>query len=178
MGKKRKQKTSSASKIKQQKLYNNEILRFAGSYLFYIGLFTLLYITFKEDLRFLSTLTADTLSALLGLLGIQSTVDGPVIYLDAITLKVIDECTGIYEILVYSGCVLAYPTSPGKKVVGVAFGTPVMLGINMIRLMCLAFVGMWYPAVFDYVHYYLWQVTLIILVVFVMLIWIEKVVKR
>jgi len=173
-------KTDTASRIKRtaKELYDNEILRFAGAYVLYIGLFTLLYIIFKEDLTFLNTLTAGTLSALLGVLGVHSTVNDAVIHLDVMSLEVIGECTGIYELLVYSGCVLAYPTSSEKKLAGIAFGIPVMFATNMVRLVSLAFVGMWFPSVFDYVHYYLWQVTLIIIVVFVMLVWIEKVVKK
>lgn len=175
-------KVASDDSLKQKftdKITNNKnILKFAGLYVFYIGVFTLLYITFKDDLGFFRNLTADGLSAILGIFGIQNSVFGSVIHLDTISLKVIDECTGIYELLVYSGCVLAYSTTIDKKLYGIAFGVPAILSINMVRLVCLAFVGVWYPSIFDYVHYYLWQVTLILIIVLVTLIWIEKVVKR
>lgn len=169
-----------STRIKEafRELSEKGILRFAGMYLFYISLFTLLYISFKDDLRFLNISTATTLSVLLDVLGVHTTVNEAVIYLDFIALEVIGECTGIYEIVVFSGCILAYPASSGKKLAGIAFGIPFVLGINMVRLISLAFVGVWYPSMFDYVHYYLWQVTLIIIVVFVMLVWIEKVVKK
>ena len=158
---------------------NADILKFAGSYLFFIGFFVLIYIIFQEKFIFLSSLTASILSALLGLLGVSHTIDETVLYLvGGISLKVIDECTGIYELFVYAGCVMAYPTSSNKKLAGIAFGIPAMFGINMVRLVSLAFVGLWFPSVFGYVHYYLWQVTLILLVVFVMLVWIEKIVKK
>lgn len=169
-----------STRIKEafRELSDKGILRFAGLYLFYIGLLTLLYISFKDDLRFLNNSTAATLSALLDLLGVHTAVNEAVIYLNFIALEVIGECTGIYEIVVFSGCVLAYPASTGKKLAGIAFGIPVVLGFNMVRLISLAFVGLWFPSLFNYVHYYLWQVTLIIIVVFVMLIWIEKVVNK
>ena len=158
---------------------NADILKFAGSYLFFIGFFVLIYIIFQEKFIFLSSLTASILSALLGLLGVSHTIDETVLYLvGGISLKVIDECTGIYELFVYAGCVMAYPTSSNKKLAGIAFGIPAMFGINMVRLVSLAFVGLWFPSIFGYVHYYLWQVTLILLVVFVMLVWIEKIVKK
>ena len=157
---------------------NADILKFAGTYLFYISFFVLLYIIFQDNFNFLSNLTACVLSALLGIFGVDHTIDETILYLGGISLNVIDECTGIYELFVYAGCVMAYPTSPGKKLAGVAFGIPAIFGINMVRLLSLAFVGMWFPSIFSYVHYYLWQVTLILLVVFVMLVWIEKIVKR
>ena len=157
---------------------NADILKFAGTYLFYIGFFVLLYIIFQDNFNFLSNLTASVLSALLGIFGVDHTIDETILYLGGISLNVIDECTGIYELFVYAGCVMAYPTSSGKKLAGIAFGIPAMFGINMVRLLSLAFVGLWFPSIFSYVHYYLWQVTLILLVVFVMLVWIEKIVKR
>ena len=165
--------------LKDLALRNADILKFAGSYLFFIGFFVLIYIIFQEHFSFLRSLTASTLSALLGLLGVSHTLDDTLLHLvDGISLNIIDECTGIYELFVYTGCVMAYPTSSNKKLAGVAFGIPAMFGINMVRLLSLAFVGLWFPSIFGYVHYYLWQVTLILLVVFVMLVWIEKIVKR
>lgn len=159
-------------------IYDEKIMTFVGSYLFYICLLTILYIVFKEDLSFVKTITASLFSSLLTLLGVENTIEGTVIYLDTISLKVIDECTGMYEILVYSGCVMAYSTAFRKKLIGIAIGFPVIFGVNMVRLVCLAFVGIIYPAYFDYAHYYLWQITLILIIVLTMLIWIEKVVKK
>ena len=94
------------------------------------------------------------------------------------SMIIIDECTGIYELIVYLACVLAYFTTPKKKFVGIAIGIPIILGINMVRLVFLAFIGVWFPDIFDYVHYYIWQVTLILLVALTVLIWFEKVVKN
>ncbi len=166
-------------KTKDFVLRNADILKFAGTYLLFIGFFVLIYIIFQENFSFLSSLTASVLSSILGILGVSHTLDETVLHLvGGISLRVIDECTGIYELFVYAGCVMAYPTSSGKKLAGVAFGIPAIFGINMVRLLSLAFVGMWFPSIFSYVHYYLWQVTLILLVVFVMLVWIEKIVKR
>lgn len=168
-----------ADKTKYFVLRNADILKFAGTYLFFIGLFVFMYIIFQEHFSFLSSLTASVLSSILGLLGVSHTLDETILHLvGGISLKVIDECTGIYELFVYAGCVMAYPTSSRKKLAGVAFGIPAIFGINMVRLLSLAFVGLWFPSIFSYVHYYLWQVTLILLVVFVMLVWIEKIVKR
>ncbi|MCL7411645.1 MAG: archaeosortase B [Methanosarcinaceae archaeon] len=165
--------------LKDFALRNADILKFAGSYLFFIGFFVFIYIIFQEHFSFLRNLTVSVLSSILGLLGVSHTLDETMLHLvGGISLNVIDECTGIYELFVYAGCVMAYPTSSNKKLEGIVFGIPAMFGINMVRLVSLAFVGLWFPSMFGYVHYYLWQVTLILLVVFVMLVWIEKIVKR
>jgi archaeosortase B (VPXXXP-CTERM-specific) len=98
--------------------------------------------------------------------------------MDGFSVMIIDECTGMYELLVYAGCILAYPTTVSKKILGLVLGIPAMLGVNMVRLLFLSFVGILYPSMFSYVHYYLWQITFIFLIVMFMLLWIEKVVKN
>lgn len=156
---------------------NAQIIKFIGPYLFYIALFTGIYVLFQERFIFLSTMTASALSVLMSVFGVESSAYGQSVYMNDFSVRVIDECTGMYELLVYTGCVLAYPTIIRNKVAGVILGIPAILIINMFRLMFLSFVGMMYPALFSYAHYYLWQVTFIFLIVFAMLMWIEKVVK-
>lgn len=182
MGKKQNKikKNDSLIKLKINNLMGNKIARFIALYIVYISLFTGLYLFFKEDLVFIRNLTAEIFSFSMNILGVTNSVNGNSLYFDeGITaVKVIDECTGIYEVLVYSSCVMAYSTTYQKKLLGIAFGIPAILGINMIRLICLGFVGVWHPEFFDYVHYYLWQITLILIIVLVVLIWIEKIVKE
>jgi archaeosortase B (VPXXXP-CTERM-specific) len=156
---------------------NAQIIKFIGPYLFYIALFTGIYVVFHERFIFLSTMTASALSVLMSVFGVETSAYGQSVYMNDFSVRVIDECTGMYELLVYTGCVLAYPTIMRNKVAGVILGIPAILIINMFRLMFLSFVGMMYPALFSYAHYYLWQVTFIFLIVFAMLMWIEKVVK-
>lgn len=154
------------------------ILRFIGPYLLYIALFTGIYIIFQDRFVFLSTMTASALSVLMSLFGVESFASGQSVYMDSFSVRVIDECTGLYELLVYAGCVLAYPTTMRKKLLGVFLGIPAMLTINMFRLVFLSFIGLMYPSLFSYVHYYLWQVTFIFLIVLLLLLWIENVVKN
>jgi archaeosortase B (VPXXXP-CTERM-specific) len=156
---------------------NKTVLRFVGPYLFYIALFTGIYVIFQDRFVFLSTLTASTLSGIMSLLGVESYSYGQSVYMDGISVLVIDECTGIYELLVYAGCVLAYPTTLRNKFMGLVLGVPAMLIINMFRLIFLSFIGILYPSLFSYMHYYLWQITFIFLIVMLMLLWIEKIVK-
>ncbi|MBP1909052.1 archaeosortase B [Methanolobus bombayensis] len=157
---------------------NKNVLRFIGPYLFYIALFTLVYITLQEKFAFLNLLTADALSSLMSLLGVESSSYGQSVYMEGFSVMIIDECTGMYELLVYAGCILAYPTTLNKKVLGLVLGIPAMFGVNMMRLIFLSFVGILYPSMFSYFHYYLWQITFIFLIVMFMLLWIEKIVKN
>ncbi len=156
---------------------NKRVLSFIAPYMFYIALFTGIYIFFQDRFEILSEITASVLSIIMSFMGVESYSSGQSVYMDGFSVMIIDECTGLYELLVYIGCVLAYPTTINKKMVGIFVGIPAMLLINMLRLVVLSFVGLFYPAFFGYMHYYLWQVTFIFLIVLLFLIWIEKVVK-
>lgn len=169
--------TGLSSSLKAFLKKNRSVFKFIVPYLFYIALFTGIYIMIQDRLLFLSSLTANALSITMSLFGVESSSYGQSVYMNDFSVMVIDECTGIYELLVYAGCVLAYPTSLRNKSIGLILGVPAMLIINMFRLVFLSFVGMLYPALFSYVHYYLWQVTFIFLIVMLMLLWIEKIVK-
>lgn len=156
---------------------NNEILKYICIYAFVIIIFIVLYLIFRENLIFLNYLTAQTLSLILNILGIESTYQGQIVIASNFSFKIIDECTGLYEILVYSACVLAYPTSVNKKVIGIAMGIPFLVIINMFRMLFLTFIGIWYTNLFSFFHYIVWQITLIIFVAIVLLLWIFRVVK-
>lgn len=163
---------------KNIKLKDNEIIKYIGTYVFFIAFFIILYLIFKDNLIFLNYLTAETLSLLLNILGIESTYQDQIVFVSDFSFKIIDECTGLYEILVYSACVLAYPTSVNKKVIGIAIGTPFLIVINMSRMLFLTFIGIWYTNLFSFFHYIVWQITLIIFVAIILLLWIYRVVRR
>ena len=155
-----------------------QIIRFAILYTLFFVFLSYLYIQLQENLNFLNIFTAEILFSLLKMLGMDISVAGSSLFMGSFSMIIIDECTGIYELIVYLACVLAYFTTPKKKFIGIAIGIPIILSINMVRLVFLAFIGVWFPDIFDYVHYYLWQVTLILLVALTVLIWFEKVVKK
>ena len=136
-----------------------------------------LYTIFRDHISFINSSTASVFVLLLNMLGVDAIKNGSIVRLDGFQMLIVDECTGIFEILVYTAAVLAFPTSMKKKAVGIAFGIPLLVLLNMTRLICLAFVGICSAESFEFVHLYLWQVTLILLIVIVLSIWIYKVVK-
>ena len=156
---------------------NSGLLKVASLFLLLVLFFSVLYIIFRDHISFINSSTASVFALLLNMLGFDAMTDGSIVRLDGFRMVIVDECTGIFEILVYTAAVLAFPTSMKKKAVGVAFGIPLLVMLNMARLICLAFVGIYDAESFEFVHLYLWQVTLILLIVIVLSIWICKVVK-
>lgn len=156
---------------------NSDLLKVASLFILLVSLFSVLYIIFSDHISFINSSTAGVLALLLNMFGVDAMTTGSIVRLDGLWMRIVDECTGIYEILVYTAAVLAFPTSIKKRAVGIAFGIPLLVLLNMTRLICLAFVGIYSAESFEFVHLYLWQVTLILLIVIVLSIWIYKVVK-
>ncbi|ODS40418.1 hypothetical protein BEH94_08325 [Candidatus Altiarchaeales archaeon WOR_SM1_SCG] len=157
---------------------NRAALKIISLFFFFVLFFYLLFykFIFDEDIsREISTLIV---VFLLNLLGIPASADGYFINMPNFSLEVIYECIGIWAVVVYSSFVMAYPANLKKKLTGIALGVPGLLVIGIVRMVSLAVIGVSYPDLWEYVHLFLWQLSLIIFVIIFLLLWIEKVVKN
>jgi archaeosortase B (VPXXXP-CTERM-specific) len=103
--------------------------------------------------------------------------DGSIVYLGDFPVAVIDECTGVYEAVLLGAALLAFPTSWGRTATGFLIGFPLIYGMNVARIVMLLFVGRHFPRVFEFMHVYFWQVTMIAMVATVWLAWVLWVVR-
>jgi archaeosortase B (VPXXXP-CTERM-specific) len=110
-------------------------------------------------------------------LGAETSLDGNLVQLGGFGVRIIEECTGIFEALIFAAAVLAFPASPARKAIGIALGVPLLYVVNVLRILALLGVGRAWPALFDFVHLYFWQATLILLITSVWLLWIFQVVR-
>jgi exosortase H (IPTLxxWG-CTERM-specific) len=94
------------------------------------------------------------------------------------TLEIIDECTGVLEIVIFTAAVISWATSVRKKLIGILIGVPIIYAFNIIRIVVLLFVGAQSQAAFDFFHLYFWQVTLILMISSVWIAWLLWVVNR
>lgn len=104
--------------------------------------------------------------------------DGTLVAFKGFSVKIIEECTGVYEALIFASAVLAFPTTWAKRGIGFAFGIPTIYAFNAIRILVLLLVGKYYPKGFEFMHLYFWQATLIVMITSVWALWIFKVVIR
>ena len=156
---------------------NKDVIRFIALFVTFCTVFYLFYYYLMDYFAFLENITASILGFLLRIFGVDATVTGNTVTMDRLSLRIIDECTAMFGSIVYISCVLAYPTDPKKKIVGIALGIPCLYAINMVRLIILAFVGLFIPEIFEFVHTYLWQTIFIIFVIVLWLTWVDRVVK-
>ena len=156
---------------------NKVVLKTLFLFFFFVVIFYVLLYDLVNRI-FLREFTAQIVAFLLNLSGFSASVDGYFINMhNNFSLEVIYECVGIWAMIVYSSFVLAYPTDLKKKLIGIAFGVPGLYAIGIVRMAVLAVIGVYYPNMWEYAHVYFWQLSLIIFVILLLLLWVEKVVK-
>jgi archaeosortase B (VPXXXP-CTERM-specific) len=161
---------------------NRDAVRYVALFLVLCLLFYLLYYALLVSgsvlMAWLREFTAGVIGFIFSAAGAEVVVNGALVSINGFGLEIIDECTAVFSAIVYSACILAYPTTLRKKGVGVALGVPALYAINILRLAILAQVGLTHPALFEFVHVYLWQASFIIFVVVLFLLWLRFVVKE
>ena len=158
---------------------NKEALQYVSLFLAFCFVFYLVYysLTLRGSLSVLKNITASILGALFALGGATVAIHEATVSINGFGLEIIDECTAVFSSIVYSACILAYPTALKNKGIGIALGVPSLYAINIFRLSILALVGIYHPNMFEFVHVYLWQASFIIFVVVIFLLWLRLVVK-
>jgi len=152
------------------------VLKFIVYFVAIASLSFLVFYSFQRQFLWLNRTTAQLLANTLSLLGFKATAAGVSVTVSGLTLQIIDECTALFSLIVFTSVVLAYRASVRQKALGLILGLPALLLLNLLRLVFLTIIGIHYPSLFDYLHYYLWQSTFIIFVLLLFLIWIKKVV--
>ena len=159
----------------------NPAYRFVFFFLLYLGLVALAYPPLRERyIHVVDAMAAGTAWVeyqAFGLFSDSVSLTDKVIVFQGFAVKIIEECTGIYEVLIFVAAVLAFPTTIVKKLIGLGMGVPLLYAFNVVRIAVLILVGRYLPEWFDFMHLYFWQATLILMITSVWLLWIIKVVK-
>ena len=138
------------------------IKRFAVTYLILMGAFFFL-IGFTPlqkivDLNGLYTQgVVATTAKVLGILNVPCTYHGSIIKLPSISLDVKFGCNGLEAVMIYSVAVIAFPSSWKKKLVGILAGFIVIQVVNILRIAALAYSGIHFRNLFEYIHIYVAQ---------------------
>ena len=111
----------------------------------------------------LATITAHATLVLLHLLGIEAAqVASQIYHPGGFAYEVYYRCTGILPAAFLAVAILAYPATWSRRAVGLALGVPILISLNLMRLVHLYCVGVHSPATFDFVHDYIWKWLLIL----------------
>jgi exosortase/archaeosortase family protein len=111
----------------------------------------------------LATITAQATLVLLQLLGIEAVqVASQIHHPGGFAYEVYYGCTGILPAAFLTVAILAYPATRSRKAVGLALGVPILISLNLMRLVHLYCVGVNSPTTFDFAHDYIWRWLLIL----------------
>ncbi len=93
--------------------------------------------------------------------------------------NVVPDCGALSSMAIFLAAMLAFPTHMWKRLAGLMIGIPILYGVNIVRLSCLAVIGAYTDAgeLFVFAHEYVWQGIYILFVVAVWLLWVEFLVK-
>ena len=80
-------------------------------------------------------------------------------------LRIAPVCTALTTMIIYFACIVAYPASFGKKLLGLLLGIPALALVNFGRLLLLGYLGYTNQRLFDLVHLYVFQVVFIVFVI-------------
>lgn len=139
-------------------------------------LYVLISIFYSENFPIIGTSSVTSVSSkILNFLGTKNLIiDHTTIYLpNDIYLKILLECTGAYEMIILSSIVLAYPTTIKNKIYGIMLGIAIIYILNMVRLISISYVLIYYTDKFNFIDRYLWQISLIVFISLTYTIWLR-----
>jgi len=80
-------------------------------------------------------------------------------------------CSGAVPSMIYVSAVLAYPATARAKAIGAALGLVAINGLNLIRVVALFLIGLYYNQYFHETHVYIAQALVIAVAVATWLYW-------
>jgi exosortase H (IPTLxxWG-CTERM-specific) len=163
-------------------VWENPAHRFVMLFALFLGVEVVVYpLVTKRWFFVVQAMTSATAQLQYGILRLASdavTIEGNLVSFGGFSVRIIEECTGAFEAIIFLAAVLAFPTTWAKKAIGLALGIPLLYVFNVVRILVLLLVGRYRPDVFEFMHLYFWQATLILMITSVWLLWIFKVVRR
>lgn len=146
------------------------VLIFAGCYLLFSISPGIRLGVIKPYTEFL----AKAVASIVNLFGAGAMAAGATVYSPRYTIDIAMGCDGVEASCLYVAGVLAFPTSWRARLIGLAFGVPLIHAINLARLVGLYYVGVYLPSVVDEVHVYIAQTIVILLSTAILIFWLER----
>lgn len=85
--------------------------------------------------------------------------------------QVIYACTPVSSSVLLISAVCAFPAAWRRKLIGVAVGVAALYVINLLRLVMLFYCHIYWPDLYDLMHYSVWQSLLVVIAVVLFYLW-------
>jgi exosortase/archaeosortase family protein len=104
--------------------------------------------------------------------GVPAVYEDTFLTVSGFTMKIDMECTALYFLSIFSAAVIASPShNISYKIKGILAGGVIIVFINVLRIAVLGVIGANFPAIFEFVHIYLWQGAFAVAVFIIWLSW-------
>jgi len=127
----------------------------------------------------LAGLVASLTQTVLHGIGIAAERAGTVLYVPgAFAYDINIGCTGLLPAAVLAVAILASPATWGAKQRGLVMGVPLVLAVNLLRLVHLFYLGIHAPRYFVLAHSLLWEGTIVVFTFVTWLLWMRWAARR
>lgn len=121
-----------------------------------------------------TTFVAHEARIVLNLFGEHATVRSQVLSSPRYSVAIFNGCNGLEALLVFVSGVLAFPAPWGKKLLGVLLGFFAIQAVNVVRVVSLFYIGVFWPSWFSATHVFVWQSLIIIFGVVLWIVWVRR----
>jgi len=121
-----------------------------------------------------TTFVAHESKVALNLLGEGARVNGQILSSPRFSVAIYNGCNGLEAILIFASGVLAFPTPWPRKLIGLLLGFVAIQAINIVRVVSLFYVGVFWPKWFSASHVFVWQSLVILFAVVLWVAWVRR----
>jgi exosortase H (IPTLxxWG-CTERM-specific) len=112
--------------------------------------------------------------AIFGLLGASAEASGTRLGGGGVAFELRNGCNGVWATIIFLSAVLAFPSPVLAKVWGAVAGFCAIFCINLIRVISLYYIVLYFPNAFEGAHIYVWQSVVIASSVLLWLAWAQR----
>ena len=158
---------------------NRDVVQFCGLFVALTVVLNLVYSHYEQSevMLWYSEFNARLVEDVYALLGLTVYRTNYTVTVNGFAMSIAPVCTALTTMIIYFACIVAYPASFGKKLLGLLLGIPALALVNFGRLLLLGYLGYTNQRLFDLVHLYVFQVVFIVFVIVLWLTWIDKIVQ-
>jgi exosortase/archaeosortase family protein len=98
---------------------------------------------------------------------------GVVINSPAVNLEITPACTGLYQNVVLIAGILAWSNTVRERARGIAFGTLILMSINILRIISIYYSALTIPQWVPFIHGVFWEGVMVLLVPLIWMYWVR-----
>ena len=123
--------------------------------------------------RYLNPWTATSTAWALWLLGAHGQAKGDLVESTVTSCRIVSECTALYPAVIFVSAVVAAPSTLRQKA-WAGVGVPVLILVNLARIVSLCYIQHWFPGALETAHYVVWQSLMIFFTLLLWLFWASR----